>query len=332
MSNEISYTTEEIAQLLRVSKLTVYDLIKKGELPAYRVGRQMRVDAADLDAYKHRSKGGTIQQEGSPATRRAPLRQEASFSPPSASPRTMVSLSGQHAVQRPIIISGQDICLDLLANQLEKRQIGVRPLRTYVGSLNSLISMYQGESTIVSTHLLDGDTGSYNIPYITKLLVGQSYLVVNIMSRWAGLYVQPGNPKQLSDWADLKKPGLRLVNREKGSGARVLLDEQLRLHAISKQQIHGYDTEETSHLGVAGAIASGSADVGVGIEKAALLAGIDFVPLIQEKYDLVLLKTVENELLIETVLSILRSTDFQQELQSLGGYDTTNMGVIVAET
>ena len=142
---------------------------------------------------------------------------------------------------------------------MERHVSNYRPLRSYVGSLDSLISMYKGESDIVSTHLLDGDTGEYNIPYIRKLLTGSSYLVMNLVSRSAGLYVKQGNPKQIYGWADLKKPGLQLVNREKGSGARVLLDEQLRLHGIPHQLLSGYEQEESNHMGVAGKVATGEA-------------------------------------------------------------------------
>ncbi|MGD8189941.1 substrate-binding domain-containing protein [Brevibacillus ginsengisoli] len=325
MNQEVSYTTEEIAQILRVSKLTVYDLIKKGELPAYRVGRQMRVDAADLEAYKLRSKGGT-----------KPTAPQPNWSEPTAVRHPNVSdqeKRSSHALtNQAVIISGQDISLDLLANKIEKLGNGIRPLRSYNGSLNSLLAMYKGESDVVSTHLLDADTNEYNIPYIRKILVGQSYLVVNLMSRWAGLYVQKNNPKQLSKWEDLGQSGMRLVNREKGSGARVLLDEQLRIHKISKYGIFGYHQEETSHLGVASVIAAGHADVGVGIEKAAQIVGVDFIPMIKESYDLVILKSQENQRLIEGILEILQSTAFQQEIQAIGGYDVSRTGTIVYET
>ncbi len=315
MSKEISYTTEEVAKILRVSKLTVYDLIKKGELPAYRVGRQMRVDASDLEAYKLRSKGDA-----------KPLKPAAGVARPEPEREAAA------AAQRSVIISGQDITLDLLANHIESRQNGLRPLRSYTGSLNSLISMYNGESDVVSTHLLDADTNEYNLPYIRKLLVGQSYVVVHLLSRWAGLYVPQGNPKQVKGWKDLGRPDIAIVNREKGSGARVLLDEQIRAHGLSKRAIRGYDAVETSHLAVASAVASGQADIGVGIEKAARIVGLDFIPLIQESYDLVLLKSPANQKLIEIVLDILRSSAFQNEIKAIGGYDVSRTGEIRFET
>ncbi|TDF95163.1 helix-turn-helix transcriptional regulator [Paenibacillus piri] len=316
MPGDMSYTTEEISKLLKISKLTVYDLIKKGELSSYRVGKQMRVDAADLEAYKQRARTKT--NANRPDGANQPLR-----SLPSASINAI----------RPIVITGHDIGLDILAKHMEKHIAGIRPLRSFVGSLDSLISMYRGESDIVSTHLLDGDTGEYNLPYIRRLLVGSSYIVVNLLSRNAGLYVEQGNPLQLEHWTDLSRQGLRFVNREKGSGARVLLDEQLRLHGINPGQLDGYDNEQTNHLGVASKVASGEADVGVGIEKAASIVGqLDFIPLIRERYDLVMLKSTENQAWIHSVLQILQSMEFKQELQTISGYDLSRTGEILLET
>jgi putative molybdopterin biosynthesis protein len=316
MSNDISYTTEEVAKLLKISKLTVYDLIKKGELPSYRVGKQMRVDASDLEAYKQRAKGMMSSEKSTAADH-------------PASPAAALTVTGV----RPIVITGQDISLDILAKHIERHVPGVRPLRAYVGSLDSLFAMYRGESDIVSTHLLDGDTGEYNIPYIRRILVGSSYVVVNLVSRSAGLYVQKGNPRGLRDWNDLRQPGLRLVNREKGSGARVLLDEQLRLHGIRAETISGYDAEQTNHLGVAGKVSSGEADVGVGIEKAASIVGnVDFIPLIQERYDLVLMKKSDNRVWLDAVVRILQSEGLRKELSSIHGYDLSLTGQILYET
>ncbi|MBD7967881.1 substrate-binding domain-containing protein [Paenibacillus gallinarum] len=311
MKDNISYTTEEIAKLLKISKLTVYDLIKKGKLPAYKVGKQMRIDHADLEAYKQASKDFVAK-------------------PAHDTGKRELHVASQNSGVRQVVITGQDLSLDILASHLEKRSPFLRPLRSYVGSLDSLISMYQGKSDIVSTHLLDGDTGEYNVPYIRKLLVGSSYLVVNLMSRWAGLYVAPGNPHQLQGWPDLTKPGLRFVNREKGAGARVLVDEQLRIHGLDRRLIQGYEYEETSHFAVAAKVASGEADVGVGSMKAAsVVAGVEFIPLIKERYDLVLLDLPENTVLIQAVLDILRSDTFRHELNMISGYDLSETGKIM---
>jgi putative molybdopterin biosynthesis protein len=315
MSSDMSYTTEEIAKLLKISKLTVYDLIKKGELPSYRVGKQMRVDAADLEAYKQRTR--MVPMPGQSAEVHSPVHSQ----PPAS-----------FSAHRPIVITGHDISLDILTKHMEQAIPGIRPLRSFVGSLDSLISMYKGEADIVSTHLLDGDTGEYNLPYIRKLLVGSSYVVVNLLSRNAGLYVRQGNPLGLAQWSDLSCPGLRFVNREKGSGARVLLDEQLRLHDIKPEQLTGYDNIQTNHLGVATKVASGEADVGVGIEKTASIVGqIDFIPLIRERYDLVMLKTPTSQTWIPALLQILQSDTFKKELQAIPGFDLSRTGEILFE-
>ena len=318
MSGDISYTTEEIAKLLKISKLTVYDLIKKGELASYRVGKQMRIDASDLEAYKQRNKSVQATDYIIPS--------QQDLAPPPRMPASQLGTPN-------LVITGQDLSLDILAKHLEKKISFVRPLRANIGSMDSLISMYRGESDIVSTHLLDGDTNEYNIPYIRKLLVGSSYLVVNLLSRNAGLYVQQGNPLSITGWQDFARPGLRIVNREKGSGARVLLDEQLRLKGIKAALINGYENVQNNHLGVASKVASGEADVGVGIEKAASIVGnIDFIPMIKERYDLVMLKSASNQAWIEALLQILRSDDFKKELQSISGYDLTRTGEVLFET
>jgi putative molybdopterin biosynthesis protein len=275
----------------------------------------MRVDGVDLEAYKERTRSGHSRVQAS--------QPELLYNP------NIAAFNGL----RTVVITGQDISLDILAKHLEKTNKGIRPLRSFAGSLDSLISMYQGQSDIVSTHLLDGDTGQYNVPYIRKLLMGFSYVVINLVSRPAGFYVQKGNPKQILTWNDLKKKDLTLVNREKGSGARILLDEQLRLHDIASNQLAGYLTEESSHMGVAGKVALGEADVGVGIEKASqIVAGIEFIPLIQERYDLVMLKTLENLHWIVAVKQVINSESFKHELTSIQGYDLTRTGEIIYET
>ncbi|MET3322710.1 UNVERIFIED_ORG: putative molybdopterin biosynthesis protein [Peribacillus simplex] len=306
MKEERSYTTEEISKLLRVSKLTVYDLIKKGELPAYQVGRQMRIDAEDLENYINQSKNKKANHTYSSVKQK------------------------ENSIQNVIRISGQDLVLDILANLLEVE--GFKSLRDYSGSLNSLIAMYNGHCQIVSTHLFDGDTGEYNIPYIKRILTGRSYIVINLVSRWTGFYVSTGNPKKIKGWEDLDRKDVKIINREIGSGARVLLDEQLRIHQMSPKQIKGYDKEESNHISVATSVAQGIADIGVGMEKAASIVGVEFIPLIKESYDLVILKSEKQDSLIQTLLDILNSSEYINKLNAIKGYDTSKTGSIVFET
>ncbi|WP_062235769.1 helix-turn-helix transcriptional regulator [Fictibacillus sp. FJAT-27399] len=303
MDKPVSYTIEEVSALLKVSKLTIYDLIKKGEISAFRVGRQMRIDHEDLVAYK-------------------------------AGSRTVKSYS-ENAVpalhSHQTVISGQDIVLDLLSKHLEPK-LRTPPLRLYMGSLNSLMSMYHGECDLVSVHLYDGETAQYNVPYVKRMLVSQPFALINLVCRNAGIYVRKGNPLQIKTWRDLAKPVVTIVNREKGSGARVLLDEQLRLHQISHVNVKGYETEVTNHLSVASAVASGQADAGIGIENVAKMAEVDFIPMIQEQYDLVILKTNENKHLLHHVMNTLSSSDFKSQLSQLKGYDLHLTGQIIYET
>ncbi|MDZ5606930.1 helix-turn-helix transcriptional regulator [Bacillus pseudomycoides] len=301
-----SYTTEEVATRLKVSKLTVYDLIKKGELPSYRVGRQMRIDAVDLEQYIKQMKTGKVQAAS-------------------------MKLEKKHR-ESSCVISGPELTLDMLAKHLEKLLPSSSMLRAYQGSLMSLIKMSQGEGSIVSLHLFDGDTGEYNIPYVKRILVGQPCIVMNLLARNVGFYVQKGNPKGIQTWADLNDSSIQFVNREKGSGIRVLVDEQVRIQNLAKANIRGYDWEESNHLGVASQIANGKADVGVGSEKVAQIVNVDFIPLMKEQYDLIILKNKENEQLIEAVKEILQSLEFQNELRAIGGYDISKTGQIIYET
>jgi len=294
MHQETSYTIEEVAQLLKVSKLTVYDLVKKGELPVFKVGRQMRLASSDFDAYIARHRMKTNDE------------------------------------QKTIIISGQDMALDILGKYIEKR-LGYKVLRSHEGSFNGLLSMYQGNSDIASLHMYDGDTAAYNLPYIKKIFVSHRYCLLRLLKRRAGFYVAPGNPLNIRSFADLKAD-IRLINREKGSGIRTLLDEMLRINGISTTMINGYEDEEKDHLSVASAVASGEADVGIGIEKTAQLVDVTFVPIIEEHYDIVLLKTEENERLISAVKDILNDEAYQREVQNIGGYDVSQMGAVVFET
>jgi putative molybdopterin biosynthesis protein len=294
-------TTEEVANLLKVSKLTVYDLIKKGTLPSYRVGRQIRVEREALEQYKNK---GNVKSEHKPT-----------------------SGSGDKST---IIITGQDHCLDILGNQLEENYQGYRALRSQMGSLNGLTNMYQGKADIVSTHLFDAETGTYNIPYIRRLFVSHSFIVIHLLKRQAGLFVQKDNPKNITTWKQLNGTGISIVNRELGAGARVLLDEQLWLNHIVPSSIQGYQNIHTSHIDIANAVGNKEADVGIGAKHASKMMDIDFVPMIEENYDLVILKTAENQQLIDHVLSIIRQDSFKNTLKNLG-FNVADSGKVLYE-
>lgn len=309
MTQDISYTPEEVAKILKISRFTVYELIKRGELAAYKIGRKVRVEAGDLEIYKQRGKGLL------PAN------------PVAETPKQDLVSS-----QDGLIICGQDVVLDVLTRHLERRMPHVRFLRNYIGSIDGLMALYRGAANLVTAHLWDSDTNQYNIPYVRRLLPGHRSIVVNLVYRDAGFYVAEGNPRDIHTWSDLAKPGVRFVNRERGSGARVLLDEQLRVHNIEHSNIKGYEREELSHLAVASCVARGEADVGLGIEKAARqVSGIEFLPIHRERYDMVLLKEDFAKPHFQAVMAVLCSSAFRNEVAGLGGYDISHMGEIMAE-
>jgi len=310
MTTVTSYTPEEVANILKISRFTVYEMIKRGDLTAYRIGRKMRIEAPDLEAYIKKSKGQFPSQQQS---------QPAPITPP--------------ASQEALIICGQDIILDILTRHLEKEMPQIRFLRNYIGSIDGLLALYRGAANVVTTHLWDSDTDTYNVPYVRRLLPGHKTLIINLVYRTEGFYVAKGNPKNIASWQDLARHDVRFVNRERGSGARVLVDEQLRIQHIDHAEVNGYNHEEASHLAVASCVARGDADVGVGIEKAALqVSAIDFIPLKKERYDLVIRKEDAERPQFKAMLSILQSQAFRNEVAGMGGYDLSQTGKIMAET
>ncbi|MBP2239765.1 putative molybdopterin biosynthesis protein [Cytobacillus eiseniae] len=310
MNNNSSYTIEEVSQLLKISKLTVYDLIKKEELVAFRVGRQMRVDQHDLERYKIKNRTGIVQEE----------------------PFILGKQNeSKNRNTKQVVISGQDIVLDMLSKYIEKHT-SLTPLRLYNGSLNSLVSMYYEECDVVSVHLYDGETGEYNSPYVKRLLVSQPFIQINLVCRNAGIYVKKGNPLNIKNWNDLTQTQVTIVNREKGSGARVLLDEQLKMLGVSPRSLIGYENELTSHFAIASAVASGQADAGVGIENVAKMVNVDFIPMIKEQYDLVILKTKENDELVKIIKEAVNTTEFRSQLEQLHGYDLSLTGKVIYES
>ncbi|MCO1602296.1 helix-turn-helix transcriptional regulator [Desulfosporosinus nitroreducens] len=315
MSTDISYTPEEVAKILRISKFTVYELIKRGELAAYHIGRKVRVEGADIESYKQKSKG----MSSLPSL----------LDPPASSERLNQSISRDE----DLVICGQDIVLDILTRYLEKQFPQIHFLRRYIGSIDGLMALYRGLANVVTAHLWDSDTNEYNIPYVRRLLPGHQTCIINLVYRMEGFYVAKGNPKNITTWSDLTKPDIRFINRERGSGARVLLDEQLRISGINRKDILGYTDEEMTHLAIASKVARGEADVGLGIEKVAMqFINLDFIPLHKERYDLVIrLEDLERPH-FQALISILKSPSFRNEVMGIGGYDISLMGEIIAKT
>jgi putative molybdopterin biosynthesis protein len=171
------------------------------------------------------------------------------------------------------------------------------------------------------------------VPFVRRLLPGVPAVLIRLTERIQGLYVAQGNPKGVKGWEDFKRKDLRMVNREKGAGSRVLLDERLRLMEIGGREIDGYHREEPTHLSVAGLVGRGEADLGVGDFKAAAqVQGVEFLPLQNEQYDLVIKKDDMDASIVKILLSILRSRELRTQFQHMPGYDVKHMGEVVAET
>ncbi|MBV8720070.1 MAG: molybdopterin biosynthesis protein [Chloroflexi bacterium] len=230
-----------------------------------------------------------------------------------------------------VCIGSHDLALDLLSNQLARRTPGASLASANVGSLGGLLALSRGEAHLAGSHLLDENSGKYNVAYIQRHLAGRSVVLMHLAGRVQGLIVPHGNPRGLSSLRDLAAPGVQFVNRQRGSGTRVLLDYQLRQLGISPTAIGGYEREQYTHLAVAADVASGAADVGLGILAAARALELDFVPLFNEEYQLVIPREHYDSAVLAPVLSILRDQSFAAEVSALGGYDVTNMGRVVYE-
>jgi len=233
-------------------------------------------------------------------------------------------------------IGSHDMTLDLIAQFLAGHDR--RLASANVGSQGGLVALRRGEAHLAGSHLLNPETGEYNISYIRQYLPNVPVKVVTLVGREQGLLVKRGNPKGVKSLEDLSRPGVeseaarvRFVNRQRGAGTRVLLDYQLNLLGIAADSVIGYNQEEFTHLGVAAAVASGRADCGLGIAAAAQALELDFVPLYQERYDLVIPKEYAESDLLTPLFAVLENQEFRVAVAALPGYDVSKMGELVLE-
>lgn len=221
-------------------------------------------------------------------------------------------------------IGSHDVILDLLAQNLSTKDR--RFVSSNVGSQAGLVALRRAEAHLAGSHLLDPKTGGYNLQYVRDYLPGTKVMVVGFVNREQGLIVKPGNPKSINTLGDLTEKGIKFINRQRGAGTRVLLDYHLAKAGIAGNQISGYEDEEYTHLGIAAAIASGRSDCGMGIPAAARALDLDFVPLYQERYDLIIPGVFYNSSLLQPLFDVLASHEFKIEIHKMPGYDTSIMG------
>ncbi len=226
-------------------------------------------------------------------------------------------------------IGSHDLTLDLMAQFLAEHDR--RLASANVGSQGGLVALRRGEAHLAGSHLLDPETGEYNISYVRQYMPEIPVKVVALVKRDQGLLVKRGNPKGIKTLEDLSRSNVRFVNRQRGAGTRVLLDYHLNLKKILSESIQGYNREEYTHLGVAAAIASGRADCGLGIAAAAQALDLDFIPLFQERYDLIVPKEHADGELLAPLFGLLSGRAFRDAVSKLPGYDVSVMGAVILE-
>jgi len=235
----------------------------------------------------------------------------------------------REAIQQEISVAGCDPAIFLAGEHLRRQKDRTTVVGWTMGSMAALRALQRGEVHIAGMHLFDPVTGESNLPFLRRSLKGSGYEVATFASWEEGFLVRPGNPKSIRTAADLAEPTVTLINREEGSGARLLLDQRLRTAGVAPTQVPGYDRVVSTHFGVARAVAERQADVGIGIRSAAQHFDLDFVPLQTARYDLVVPKAyLTSHPTLAHLFETLVSRAFRNEIEALGGYDTSETGKV----
>ena len=233
------------------------------------------------------------------------------------------------AGQNILAVGSHDLALDILGVYL-KRQGNLTLSCANVGSMGGIMAVRNNEAHIAGIHMLDEQTGEYNVPFVNKYLKNSgSWRLVHLAMREQGLMVLPDNPKGIRGLADLTRSDVEYVNRQRGAGTRMLLDYQLGKLGMDYSKVRGYEKEVGTHMAVAATIVAGAADTGLGIRAAADALGLEFIPVGQERYDLIL-NFAANDERVELIIKILQSIEFRRQVEALGGYDLENAGGILA--
>jgi len=234
------------------------------------------------------------------------------------------------AVRRTIVIVGShDNSLDVLADQLKAGHSELTLSSSHVGSMGGLMAIKRGVCHLAGTHLLDTEDGSYNISYLKKYLPDTAVKLIHLVQRDQGLIVRASNPKGIRGIEDLGRKDVRFINRQRGSGTRILLDYKLKQLGIKTDAINGYQNEEFTHMAVAVSVLSGSEDAGLGIYAAAKALDLDFIPVVIEQYDLVIPLEYFETAPIQILFEIINSRTFKQRVEALGGYSTARTGEVI---
>ena len=229
-----------------------------------------------------------------------------------------------------VVIGSHDNILDLLANELYKSRPLIRISSAHVGSMGGIMAIRRGEAHLAGSHLLDEETGEFNISFIQRLLPDVPLSLINLCYREQGLIVPKGNTRNITSFDDVANNHYSFINRQKGAGTRLLTDKILKDSNIDPQSITGYGHEEYTHMSVAAAVASGSVDCGMGIRAAAVALNLDFIPLAEERYDLIVPAAFTEDTKVVTLLELLKNNkNVHKKILDLGGYNLRDCGNIM---
>jgi putative molybdopterin biosynthesis protein len=238
-------------------------------------------------------------------------------------------LRDEGEIERRIqVVGSHDLSLDVLRDLMKIRHPGMDLISTHVGSVSGLVAMSKGIIDVSTTHILDEQEKVYNIQAIKKYLGGQPVTLIHLARRTQGLLVQRGNPKGIGTIEDLGRSGVTFVNRQVGSGTRILLDVLLRERGVDPRAIRGYEREEATHTAVGILVREGIADCGLAIYPIARIFGLDFVPVTEEDYDMVVTKEFTQDPRFELLMELIRGREFAERLNHLGGYTTKDTGTV----
>lgn len=297
MKDEVIYSVQDFADMFKISKNTVYAMIKRGDLQAYQISNKIRISSEEVEAYKKRS-----------------------------------LKSGKNTKSKSVqsfVISGYDTALNILAHRLQQK--GFEVSRVFQNSMASLNSLQQEKVQVAATHMWNSETNKYNIDYVKGIFPEGGVVLFRLFNRMQGFYVQKGNPKNIKNWSDLRNANILLIKREFGSGADKLLDLKLREYGINANNINYCSDITNSTFELVQAIAEGKADVG--LDKACTLFSdkVDFIPLQRECYDLAIKEENWNKDFSKELYNIVCSKEYQQEITSVGSYDISEIGHIIME-
>jgi putative molybdopterin biosynthesis protein len=225
-----------------------------------------------------------------------------------------------------VVLGSDDLALDLVAQTLRDDPEAPDVVTIAMGSLEGLIALRHGVGHVAGCHLLDAETGEFNRPYAKALFPGRSLMMVTLAHREQGLIVPPGNPRGISSLAAATANGATIVNRNRGSGTRVWIDRLLAAAGVDRARVAGYEHEVTTHDAAARAVADGVADLALGILPAARAHDLEFIPLIEERYDLVTPRSHYESALLAPLLALLGDDEFKLAIERLGGYATRETG------